>query len=480
LTPPQHLSIKRPGKADLRPFPSRLRQQFAKSFQGIVLQLRSHTTQLNCARTARLISIALTALLIAGCQSNSDRDLVARDRRMQEDQMWAMQDYLQQYQQLICQFRSENASLRRQLNEERSGTTEGNPQPATRIPVSAPPISPTPNYPNTPPPAVDPKQTPPSNIEMPDVPPLKQGASSSPRSPNHSFAERSRKLDPDRYAQLASYETPSDGAAVPMAHNPSATDPSTMAVSADVLLSGEVLANENGGGPRLMIDVESCDQSGNVARFDGDVSLALLASENGVQHRIARWDFAPADVRAAMDATASKSTMRFRVELPAGTKIDGSTELWAKLAPTDGSRLFSHAKVNLTKPGTFSSRTDKVWASEQSVVPASYVDTSTQSAEAAPTINESEWSTAKPGKPAILPPESDQATGGWKPASEPLPAVVENTKPLAPTRVERPKPIEPAPTTTPSIEVAQKPSWTPDRPGKQPQTTPRPSWSATR
>ena len=53
------------------------------------------------------------AFSIAGCQSNADRDLIARDRRMQEDQMWAMQDYIQQYQQLVCQFRSENASLRR-------------------------------------------------------------------------------------------------------------------------------------------------------------------------------------------------------------------------------------------------------------------------------------------------------------------------------------------------------------------------------
>jgi hypothetical protein len=472
-------SIKRPGKADLRPFPSRLRQQFAKSFQDTVLQFRSHTTRLSCARTAQLISIALTALSIAGCQSNSDRDLIARDRRMQEDQMWAMQDYLQQYQQLICRFRSENASLRRQLNEERSGVADGNPQPATRMPVSAQPMSPTPNYPNTPPPGVEPKQVPNSNIEMPDVPPLKQGTSINTRNQNQSVADGRENVRPDRYAQLASYETPVDGAAAPKAHKPAASDVSSVANSPDVLLSGEVVANENGGGPRLTIDVESFDQSGHVARFDGSISLALLTSQNGLQHRIARWDFGPDDVRSATDTTASEPTMRFRVELPAGTKADGATELWAKLAPTDGARLFSHAKVNLAKLGTFSSRTDKVWASDESVVAASYVDASTQPTETATAINESEWSTAQPGKPAILPPESDEATGGWKAASEPLPAVVENTKPPAAIRVERPKPIEPTPIKTPPVEVARKPSWTPERPGKQSQTA-QPSWSATR
>ena len=443
------------------------------------MQIRSHITRLNCARIARLVSIALMALSIAGCQSNSDRDLIARDRRMQEDQMWAMQDYIQQYQQLVCQFRSENASLRRQLNDDRSGTAvEREPQPVTRMPVNQPPTSRAPNYPSTSPPGAEQKQVP-SPIEMPDVPPLKQGTSIDRRNQYESLADENGQANQDRYAQRASYETPVDSAAAPPAGNPAAHDAPPTAISPDFLLSGEVVANESGGGPRLEIDIESFDQSGRSARFDGNVSLALLTSDGGVQHRIARWDFGPDDVRAAVDTAASEPTMRFRVELPAGTQADGTTEIWAKLAPTDGARQFSHAKINLTKPGVFSLRTDKVWASEESVVPASYVDTSTQPAETTASINESEWSTAKPGKPAILPPESDEATGGWKAATGPLPAIVESTKPPATMRAVRPKPIEPAPAKTSSVEVAKKPSWTPERPGKQAQAT-RPSWSATR
>ena len=421
------------------------------------------------------------AFFIAGCQSNSDRDLIARDRRMQEDQMWAMQDYIQQYQQLVCQFRSENASLRRQLNDDRnSSAAEREPQPVPRTPVSQPPTSRAPNYPDSSPPGTEQKQVPsPPNIQMPDVPPLKQGTLIDRRNQYESLADESGRANLERYAQLASYETPVDGLAAPPAGSSSAHDAPPTAISPDVLVSGEVVANDNEGGPRLEIDVESFDQSGHMARFDGNVSLALLTSEGGVQHRIARWDFGPDDVRTAMDTTASEPTMRFRVELPAGTKVEGATELWAKLAPTNGARLFSHAKINLTKPGVFSSRTDKVWASEESVVAASYVDTSTQPAETTASINESEWSTAKPGKPAILPPESDEATGGWKAATGPLPAVVESTKPPATMRAERPKPTETAPMKTPPIEVAKKPSWTPERPGKQAQAT-RPSWSATR
>jgi hypothetical protein len=425
------------------------------------------------------------AFSIAGCQSNSERDLMARDRRTQEDQMWAMQDYLQQYQQLICRFRSENASLRRQLNDERSApVVEREPQPVPRTPSNPPATNRAPNLPGSPPPGIE-KQTPSPNIEMPDIPPLKQGASIDTRNRYQSPAEReSGQSEPDRYAQLASYEPPVDGPAARATSEPAASGTNISATSPDVLLSGEVIANDSGGGPRLMIDIESFDKSGHVAKFDGNVSLALLTSEGGVQRRLARWDFGPNDARSAVDTTASEPTMRFRVELPAGTQVDGATELWIKLAPTNGARLFSHAKLNLAKPGVFSSRTDKVWASEESVVAASYVDTSTQPAETTATVNESEWSTAKPGRPAILPPESEEATGGWKAASGPLPAAVESTKPPTtiwsePQKSIQPASIQPASIKAAPVEVARKPPWTPDRPGTQSHAV-GPSWSATR
>lgn len=397
--------------------------------------------------------------------------------------MWAMQDYIQQYQQLVCQFRSENASLRRQLNDERSGpAVEREPQPAERMPGSPPATNRTPNFPDSPPPGVEKKQTPSPNIEMPDVPPLNQGASINPRNQYESFANLESEhanYNPDRYAQLASYETGVNVAAAPAASEPAAVDATTTAGSPDILLSGEVIANDNGGGPRLVIDLEAFDQSGRIAKFDGNVSLALLASEGGVQRRLARWDFGPDDVRSAVESTTGEPTMRFQVELPADTKVDGATELWAKLAPTNGARLFSHAKLDLAKPGVFSSRTDKVWESEESVVAASYVDTSTQPAEVAAAINESEWSTAKPGKPAILPPDSDEATGGWKTASGRLPAVAASTKPTAPMPDDHPKRTETAPTKTAPVEVARKPAWTQERPGATSRAA-RPSWSATR
>jgi hypothetical protein len=180
-----------------------------------------------------------------------------------------------------------------------------------------------------------------------------------------------------------------------------------------------------------------------------------------------------------MISAESDKKMRFHVELPAGTKVDGATELWAKLAPTNGPRLFSHAKLSLMEPGIFSSRTNKVFASEKSVVAASYTQTSNQPVEMAATINESEWSTAKPGKPAVLRPESDATTGGWKAASVPLPAIVEGIKLPRGLAAEAPKPTEPPAAKTSPVEIARMPPWTPERPGAPSQAA-RPNWSATR
>jgi hypothetical protein len=347
------------------------------------------------------------------------------------------------------------------------------------VPSNPPVLNRAPDLPDLSPRGSGNKQAPSPNIDIPDLPPLNQGSSTNMPNSYESLAHDERgKASSDRYARLASYETAVDRAAAPAVTKPGALDGATTGVSPYILLSGEVIATGSGG-PRLVINIEPFDHSDPTARFDGNVSLAVLTSEGGVQRRLARWDFGPEDVRSAVDPAASEPKIRFRVELPPGTKVDGLTELWAKLAPTNGASLFSHAKLNLSKPGVFSSRTDKVWVSEESVVAASYVDTSTQPEEVAPTVTEGTWATAKPGKPAIVPFQADEASGGWKAASGSPPAVVETTKPPAPMRDDRPKPIESCPAKAVPVDVARKPAWTPERSGTQPRTA-RPAWSATR
>jgi len=448
------------------------------------LHYRSHIPRSNRARLAWPIRIALALICSAGCQSNAERDLAARDRRLQEDQLYAMQDYISQYQQLVCRYRSENASLKRRLDYEYDGApVVREPQPAPRTPTTTSPRStgPTIEIPSTP--GNQKNQTPSPNLEIPDVPPLKQGASA-----GNDVPPEPHEVLPASYYQPINRTGAQNGEAASAA-GPTNVDPSCKTnTSPNILLSGEVIANETGGGPRLVVDIEPFDQTGHATQFDGSLSLMLVASNGkGQQQKLSRWDFSADEVRTALVADTNEPTIRFHVELPPDVKVNDANELWVRLVPTTGGKMLTHAKIDLSQPGVFSSRTDKLWPSEESVVATNYEEPIAKPADvaapdAAPVaapMTEGTWAVAQPDKPAILPPESDRTTGGWRASSEPMPAVVRTTTPSKTVWNDRPTLPKSEPKSTPPAAVAKKPTWSAERPGGASHDA-RPSWSATR
>ncbi len=462
---------------------------------------RSHTTRSFRAGTAWLAGAALSIAAVVGCHNNSERDLIARDRRMQEDQIYALQDYIDQYQQLVCRYRSENASLRRKLSDGRVAEPQpSEPQPRTRDRSSAPTSSPQFQAPQTP---SSEEQSPPPPappvIEKPDVPPLKTTTTDEAASTNDSLVSETAAPDDSSPRVLAAshnepaHEAPGEAASAAGEPGQFATNeptepaaPAPSESSNNVMLSGEVVANDAGGGPRLMVDVVPFDASGRVEAFDGSASLMLLTSgDDGRQRSIGRWDFGPSDVRAAIDTNASEPTIRFYAELPAGTPVSEATQLWVRLVPQRGSKLLAHAQIDLTQPGMFSSRTDKVWPTEEAVLAASHVEeVSTPASDVAATMSEGDWATARPGKPANLPPEARDSSGGggWRLSTEPMPAVVASSTAVSPPPAIEPLVRHENPT---PVAVAEKPTkrpgWSPERSGEPARrVATRPNWSATR
>jgi len=100
------------------------------------------------SRAAGCAVSALVALLLAGCKSDMSQQLLERELRMQEDQIYQLQDELQEKCARIDRVAGENSSLRRQLGVADSDqlprgrgpsrTTAPATLPATR--GSAPPI----------------------------------------------------------------------------------------------------------------------------------------------------------------------------------------------------------------------------------------------------------------------------------------------------------------------------------------------------
>ncbi len=166
---------------------------------------------------------------------------------MQEDQLYALEDYLEEYQRLVCKYRSENAALKRQLNE--NGISPSNDMRRTNDRARPTPAGP--NMDATPP--TD-DVTPPLEIDSPDVPPLE--ATTSDDSNSKKGRRHSRGQVKLASAQQADIESPTARA---LAFEQIDNTP----VATDVWLHGEVVANETGGGPRLVVEVEPLDAEVN-------------------------------------------------------------------------------------------------------------------------------------------------------------------------------------------------------------------------
>jgi len=428
-----------------------------------------------------LICATLASMVAAGCQSNAQQDLVARDRRMQEDQIYAMEEYLAQYQELVCKYRSENSALRRQMADgseaealapRTSPRTRNGPRTPTNVPDIEVPALPRTNG-----------TQPPQNLDLPDVPPLGE---TSADDPELEFQPGLSRGDVELTSAELMDESDTESVSQAEALQPS----DEVAAVNDVWLRGEVVENEPGRGARLIVQVAPLDDTGSAATFDGTLSLMLLAPDgNGGQQSLARWDFSPEEVATA-SAPSGDGWIQFNVELPPETSVAEVSEMWVRLLPHGGEKVLGHAAIDLQQPGEFNSHPDEEIASEPSqentVATAAYDELPANSPPVESDLYDGGWTIARPGDPAGA---SKEPSSQWRASMEPPPTVVADGKPARPTpRVSRAAPrrhiAKPA-------GVTHKPGgWSPERarrrrPGALPQsptatTAERPRWSATR
>ncbi len=442
---------------------------------------------------------------------------------MQEDKIYALEDYIKDYQQLICKYRSENASLKRQLGN----NCDESEVPAGRGPRQ--PASQDGQRSLTVPPKIDVPRKPRTNgtnrnqpLEVPDVPALEQ---TKPDGANLQFrparagenaaagqqssdvltasyteppaADASGKpVNAGAMGKVASRAATGDNSASDGAENDAGSGgdgSNSQKPPSHILLRGEVVANDSAGGPRLAINVAPLDSSWQVAAFEGNVSLALMGiDENGAKQKLGRWDFSPQDVKAGVDPTTGAPTLQFHLELPGDTPISETSELWARVVPEGGSKMLATAQVDLTQPGEFTSQPENIEETniadvaisspaEDEISPAS-AEPPDLTTDVDTTINDPGWQTARPGAPVNLPVAKSSPDNGWRAAEGPIPVAVAQSTPAAVTTptalVKKPsKPVRQRAVRSPS-----PPSWSPDRSGESKIGTrpPRPRWSATR
>jgi hypothetical protein len=431
--------------------------------------------------------------LLAGCQSGAQQDLIARELRMHEDQIYAMEDYITQYQQLVCKYRSENAALRKQLADEYyDGGELPTPRQAPRSGSGQPPaaggtsieIRETPGREGQQPPSRE------IEIELPDVPPLED--STLDESTSREII-RAVHLEPDAITSDEAAERAETPRQVPPARKPLGMARAQKIVDqskTSLRMHGEVVAGDPGGGPRLVVNVERADDLAG-GTLEGEASLMLLVPDKPPnQQNLARWDFSEEEVQTAREDSGDERTMRFYLELPANTPIDRSTELWVRVVPRNGDKLLAHTNVDLGLPGRFASTTQSAAKQTTDDTPSVAALPGATSIPARPSTNllEGAWSIARPGEPANLPSAEEIVTGGWRTSSEPA-AVVAQASAIAkpePRAVRQAHHVEERIASRPA-PVYKAPTWSPERSsnsaaGYEGSVKPsaNPAWSATR
>lgn len=404
-------------------------------------------------------------MFVVGCRSGVERDVVQREMRKQEDQIYALEDYLTEYQQLLCDARSENAALKRQMvkGQFREGSASIVPETEDTLP-SPPAVAPTPPASSQEPePAAPADDVPPLDLSAPEVPPLD---ASSDHEPEQIAV---REVEP----ASAEFEVEADTVE---AENIEAevidAPPSAVVLRGEVQTETDDAATEDMG-PRVLLNVEPVDVAGHVVEFHGRLSLLVLdPAAREKERQLARWDFKEAELAEMSGESDSGKGFELPLQLPAESPTNRPLELWVRLLPAEGEKLLGRTTMDLSRPGRFA--TAEVQPAQQPVKKqrplvqpaAAQLPVAVKPRSAVQVfetnVDQSGWQIAKPGDVANRPASERTASTEWKLAAQPIP---ENEP--APLAESMPVParISPLPNTE-RYRVADAPTWSPDRPGK--------------
>jgi hypothetical protein len=350
----------------------------------------------SCLRSA-MFAAAPVAVLLAGCKSDLSQQLLERELRMQEDQIYQLQDELQEKCARLDRVAGENSSLRRQLGvadsdqlprgrgPARSSGPANLPAPRGSEPpifvppaIAAPAIAAPPAAPSIPgmptpaaPPAAPRGATPrgaapasPGSIAPPaleGVPPLP----AEPRFPGAAAPERSA---PERSAVVtASAEAdvpttpPADGATAPV---PVDAEGRPLVPDADARGSGRPLSNDeslavagrithlvvnaartecfdgdgDGASDGLAIVFEPRDGDERLVNAAGDVTIAVFDAANGGPP-LAAWEIPALEAVGHFRRTSRNRGLHFVLRWPGPPPQGAHVRIAVSLTTFDGGRF---------------------------------------------------------------------------------------------------------------------------------------------
>jgi hypothetical protein len=298
-------------------------------------------------------------------------DLYQRELRLQEDEIYRLEDYIEEYQGIISGYRCEIDELKRELASSQSDRAASPTRPRPESVQLSPRTKEESSLLTTPEPtdfdSSSSEPLPPgTDTPAEEAPAFKPGRSSEDvpaiESLDEAPAFEGAAIDDRRASQIAA--TPREpallqpiSATLPANQLRDETPPNPYPNAVAAQLPVVEPAPETIGDPSLHVIAEATEDTATISviveanesdalrRFNGTVSVMLTdpTEQEGVSKRIARWDFTEAEVRDAMQSDTAG--LRLTIALPTETPTDRPLRLWVRMVDRSGQRKLQATSV---------------------------------------------------------------------------------------------------------------------------------------
>jgi hypothetical protein len=300
--------------------------------------------------------VLMAAALLVGCKSDLNQQLLERELRYQEDQIYQLQDELQEKCARLERVAGENTSLRRQLgvaDNDPAAAPRANPlrpRPAAAAPGLVPPAIEVPDLPRSPgspaspagslaPPALD--GVPPLPTRSDAGPAVREPARALPVSDGEPLALPPAAAVVDPAARPASGFVPA-GDVRRLSFDASSAAATHLVVNADrtACLDGD----GDGLSEGLKVVCEPRDAEERLVPAAGDVEIAVFDPGGGAGP-VAQWRIPAAEAASAFRRTSRDRGLSFTLPWPALPPAGDHVRVAVRLVPPGGGPLEADATI---------------------------------------------------------------------------------------------------------------------------------------
>ena len=315
-------------------------------------------------------------LFLPGCHGGTNRALVERELRLQEERIYELEDALCQCEAEAESACRENEALKNDLARGDRATSASSTSPVLELPSKPKRRGRRGDEPGSPiePPVID-----------PGIP-----------------IESGEEFNPSIPADNASY-------------SPQPTDRNVVRLAFNKRLTGGINHRGHGADQGVVVVFEPRNSQGELVKVPGDVSIAVMdPSREGPEGRIARWDFTADEAIKEYRNSMFGRGYHFELPWPDHPPENKNLQLFVRFITPDGHKLLADTNINVTPPverraeswRTAPTRITRASAINEEPMQAALIDDEEEPEEAIAdrtndrTAKAGERTASKPSKPA--------------------------------------------------------------------------------